>query len=46
MALLYGRGGRLIAQNGGLRPGQMFDWVHNGEGLTTFNLHGLTSPGR
>jgi hypothetical protein len=23
----------------------MFDWVHNGEGLTTFNLHGLMDPG-
>ena len=22
----------------------MFDWVHNGEGLTTFNLHGLMDP--
>ena len=22
----------------------MFDWVHNGEGLTTFNLHGLMNP--
>ncbi|SVC89457.1 uncharacterized protein METZ01_LOCUS342311, partial [marine metagenome] len=22
----------------------MFDWVHNGEGLTTFNLHGLIHP--
>jgi hypothetical protein len=22
----------------------MFDWVHNGEGLTTFNLHGLIQP--
>jgi hypothetical protein len=22
----------------------MFDWVHNGEGLTTFNLHGLFAP--
>ena len=22
----------------------MFDWLHNGEGLTTFNLHGLMDP--
>ena len=22
----------------------MFDWLHNGEGLTVFNLQGLSDP--
>ena len=24
----------------------MFDWLHNGEGLTVFNLQGLSDPRR
>ena len=24
----------------------MFDWLHNGEGLTVFNLQGLSDPQR
>jgi hypothetical protein len=29
MALLYGRAGRLTAQNGGFRPGQLRQWARS-----------------
>jgi hypothetical protein len=42
MALLYGRAGRLTAQNGGFRPGQIA--LNFGPNVSTFVLPAMAFP--